>query len=73
LIALKFFGNEFLAFDALSKLIKARDKGTIPVRDPLTGELNWVDERTEAILTYSICGFATFTSVGILLAGLSKT
>jgi len=72
LVAVKLFHNEFIAFSHLSKLLKARDNGTIPLKDPISGDVNWVDERTEAILTFALCGFANFGSVGILLATLSK-
>jgi len=40
--------------------------------DPITNELNWVDERTEAILTFALCGFTNFGSIGIMLGTLSK-
>ena len=53
-------------------MIDRRDNGTIPMTDPVTGELNWVDERTEAIITYALCGFANFGSIGIMLGGLGK-
>ena len=53
-------------------MIELRDNGTIPLRDPVSGELNWVDERTEAIVTYALCGFANFGSIGIMLGGLGK-
>ena len=66
------FENEYIAYEKLSKLIKARDKGTLPLIDPLTGDLNWVDERTEAILTFALCGFANFGAVGIILGTLGE-
>lgn len=73
MIGTKIFINEFIAYGELSNLIKARDNGTIPKFDPLTGETNWVDERTEAIVTYALCGFANVGSLGIMLGGLGKS
>jgi len=64
--------NEFIAYEALSKTIKARDSGTVSLINVDTGELNWVDERTEAIVTFALCGFANFGSIGIMLGGLGK-
>jgi len=37
----------------------------LPVKDALT-------ERTEAIITFALCGFANFSSIAILLGGLGK-
>ena len=49
-----------------------RDSGIISLTDPVTGELNWVDEKTEAILTSAMLGFANFGTTGVLLAALGK-
>ena len=38
----------------------------------ITGEVNWVDEKSEAIVTYALCGFANIGSLGIMLGGLGK-
>ncbi len=51
-------------------MMNMRDNGTVPKFDPVTGDVNWVDERTEAIVTYALCGFANFGSIGIMLGGL---
>ena len=51
-------------------MIKLRDSGIVPKIQPDTGVVNWVDEHTEAIVTYALCGFANFGSVGIMLGGL---
>ena len=32
----------------------------------------WIDERTEAIVTYALCGFANIGSLGIVLGGLGN-
>ena len=54
-------------------MLKQRDSGHVPMRDPTTGQLNWVDERTEAIVTYALCGFANFASMGIMLGALGQS
>lgn len=70
LIGIKIFTNEYIAFDKLGVLIRNRDNGTIPKM--INGELQWVDERTEAIVTYAMCGFGNVGSIGIILGGLSE-
>ena len=72
LLTIKLFLNEFVAYQRLATLKDMRINGTIPMTDPVTGELNWFDERTETILTYALCGFSNFGSIGIMLGGLSK-
>ena len=56
----------------LAQMIDLRDNGTIPLISPTTGDVNWVDERTEAIVTYALCSFANFGSIGIMLGGLGE-
>jgi len=70
LIGIKIFLNEFIAYEDLSEQLDMRDNGTVPKIDPVTGDVNWVDERTEAIITYALCGFANIGSLGIMLGGL---
>ena len=53
-------------------MIELRDTGTAPLCDTETQTVQWVDERTEAIITYALCGFANFSSIGIMLGGLGK-
>ncbi|ROT65311.1 hypothetical protein C7M84_016734 [Penaeus vannamei] len=55
LIGLKIIVNEFMAYSALSDLIK---KGTI-------------SKRAETIATYALCGFSNISSIGINLGGFS--
>uniref|UniRef100_H2ZLR9 Sodium/nucleoside cotransporter n=1 Tax=Ciona savignyi TaxID=51511 RepID=H2ZLR9_CIOSA len=62
LIGTKIFLNEFIAYESLAGMIKARDNGTIPQIDPITG----------AIVTYALCGFANIGSLGIMLGGLGS-
>ncbi|XP_076825166.1 sodium/nucleoside cotransporter 1-like [Clavelina lepadiformis] len=72
LIGKKIFLNEFIAYQSLAEMIKLRDSGIVPKIQPDTGVVNWVDEHTEAIVTYALCGFANFGSVGIMLGGLGS-
>ena len=71
LIGMKIFFNEFIAYGELAEAIKARDNGTIPRID--SSGINWISERTEAIVTYALCGFANVGSLGIMLGGLGKS
>ena len=68
MLAIKFIENEFAAFAYLIELKKVRENGIVPLVNPVTRELNWVDEKTEAILTSAILGFANVGSSGIILA-----
>ncbi|CAK8682691.1 unnamed protein product [Clavelina lepadiformis] len=70
LVGTKIFLNEFIAYGSLGEMIKLRDSGIVPKIQPDTGVVNWVDEHTEAIVTYALCGFANFGSIGILLGSL---
>ncbi|XP_076825301.1 sodium/nucleoside cotransporter 1-like [Clavelina lepadiformis] len=72
LIGTKIFLNEFIAYQSLAEMIKLRDSGIAPKLQPDTGVVNWVDEHTEAIVTYALCGFANFGSIGIMLGGLGS-
>nr|CAB3266200.1 sodium/nucleoside cotransporter 1-like [Phallusia mammillata] len=72
LVGTKVFLNEFIAYEELAVMIDNRDNGTIPRNDPETGATLWVDERTEAIVTYALCGFANAGSLGIMLGGLGS-
>ncbi|MCI0362165.1 MAG: NupC/NupG family nucleoside CNT transporter [Planctomycetaceae bacterium] len=57
LLGTKMFANEFIAYEQLSKWMKA-DSGV---------ELT---ERSKIILTYALCGFSNFASIGIQIGGL---
>ena len=64
--------NEFIAYQDLQTLNTARDSGYVPHIDPVDGTANWIEERSEAIITYALCGFANVGSLGIMLGGLGK-
>ena len=72
MIGTKIFLNEFIAYIQLSEMTKVRDSGIFPKANGTTGELLWVNERTEAILTYALCGFANFGALGNMVAGFSQ-
>jgi len=56
LLGIKLVANEFVAYEALGRLIHA-------------GTLN--DDRSAIIATYALCGFANFSSLGIQIGGIS--
>jgi CNT family concentrative nucleoside transporter len=56
LLGLKTFANEFVAFKELGESLKA--------------DAAYVSPRTKTILTYALCGFSNFSSIGIQIGGL---
>ena len=72
LIGVRTFRNELVAYGELKILRDNRDLGTMPKFDPLTGKLNWMDEISEAILSFALCGFGNIGSVAIFLGATSK-
>ncbi|XP_061781207.1 sodium/nucleoside cotransporter 1 isoform X2 [Nerophis lumbriciformis] len=69
LIGTKLFLNEFVAYGKLSTLKSNRLKGLDAVID---GQRQWLSVRSEIITTYALCGFANFSSLGIMIGGLSS-
>lgn len=57
LMGLKMATNEFVAYGRLSEWASA-------------GSLVHISERSRTILTYALCGFANFSSIGIQLGGI---
>uniref|UniRef100_A0AAZ3PH15 Sodium/nucleoside cotransporter n=1 Tax=Oncorhynchus tshawytscha TaxID=74940 RepID=A0AAZ3PH15_ONCTS len=69
LIGTKLFLNEFLAYQKLSELKSNRVNGL----DEIIGdERQWISVRSEIISTFALCGFANFSSLGIVIGGLSS-
>uniref|UniRef100_A0A674CTD5 Sodium/nucleoside cotransporter n=1 Tax=Salmo trutta TaxID=8032 RepID=A0A674CTD5_SALTR len=69
LIGTKLFLNEFLAYKKLSELKSNRVNGL----DEIIGdERQWISVRSEIICTYALCGFANFSSLGMVIGGLSS-
>ncbi|XP_039988657.1 sodium/nucleoside cotransporter 1 [Xiphias gladius] len=69
LIGTKLFLNEFVAYEKLSELKDNRLQGLDEV---VGGERQWISVRSEIITTYALCGFANFSSLGIVIGGLSS-
>ncbi len=62
LMGLKMATNEFVAYSELAKLPQvAADEASVP---------GAISERTRQIMTYALCGFANFSSIGIQLGGI---
>jgi CNT family concentrative nucleoside transporter len=57
LLGLKMAANEFIAYGRLSEWAKPGSEVVI-------------SERTRALMTYALCGFANFSSIGIQLGGI---
>jgi CNT family concentrative nucleoside transporter len=57
LLGLKMAANEFIAYGRLAEWSKP-DSGVE------------ISERTRQIMTYALCGFANFSSIGIQLGGI---
>ncbi|CAF2479322.1 unnamed protein product [Rotaria sp. Silwood2] len=80
LIGIKVSINEFIAYQELGKIRGLRDalmaNNTFPLylngtlKLPSDVSMLW-DENSVVILTYALCGFANFGSMGIALAALS--
>ncbi|XP_016345117.1 sodium/nucleoside cotransporter 2-like [Sinocyclocheilus anshuiensis] len=68
LIGTKLFLNEFIAYEKLSVLKNNRLNGIL--EDGV--DKNWLSIRSEIICTYALCGFANFSSLGIVIGGLSS-
>ncbi|XP_041693415.1 sodium/nucleoside cotransporter 1 [Coregonus clupeaformis] len=69
LIGTKLFLNEFVAYQKLSQLKGNRVNGLDEIVDD---ERQWISVRSEIICTYALCGFANFSSLGIVIGGLSS-
>uniref|UniRef100_A0A4W6CG40 Sodium/nucleoside cotransporter n=1 Tax=Lates calcarifer TaxID=8187 RepID=A0A4W6CG40_LATCA len=69
LIGTKLFLNEFVAYEKLSALKEKRLNGLDEI---IGGERQWISIRSEIITTYALCGFANFSSLGIVIGGLSS-
>ncbi|XP_078056305.1 sodium/nucleoside cotransporter 1 [Mustelus asterias] len=68
LIGIKLFLNEFVAYQKLSEYQRNRLSG---VEEYISGQKQWISVRAETLTTYALCGFANFSSVGVMLGGLS--
>ncbi|XP_064295618.1 solute carrier family 28 member 3 [Phalacrocorax carbo] len=68
LLGYKTFFNEFVAYEHLSKLIHNREQGGSMY---INGVKQYMTVRSEAIATYALCGFANFSSLGLVVGALT--
>nr|AAH77436.1 Slc28a2-prov protein [Xenopus laevis] len=69
MLGTKIILNEFVAYRQLSEYKNLRLSGA---DEWIDGQRQWISERAEVITTYALCGFANFSSIGIMLGGLSS-
>ncbi|KAM9070778.1 sodium/nucleoside cotransporter 2 [Sarcophilus harrisii] len=69
MLGIKFFLNEFVAYERLSHYKNKRLSG---IEEWIRGEKQWISVRAEIITTFSLCGFANLSSMGITLGGLTS-
>ncbi|KFP98087.1 Sodium/nucleoside cotransporter 1, partial [Haliaeetus albicilla] len=70
LLGIKIFLNEFVAYQQLATYKKNRLSGLEEWGEPNAGD--FCEERAENIATFALCGFANFSSIGIMLGGLAS-
>ncbi|KFQ33549.1 Sodium/nucleoside cotransporter 1, partial [Merops nubicus] len=68
LLGIKIFLNEFVAYQQLATYKKNRLSG---LEEWDGSRKQWITERAERITTFALCGFANFSSVGIVLGALA--
>ncbi|KAM9311827.1 sodium/nucleoside cotransporter 1 [Gastrophryne carolinensis] len=69
MLGTKIILNEFVAYKMLADYKNQRLGG---VEEWVDGTKQWISERAEVITTFSLCGFANISSIGIMLGGLSS-
>ncbi|XP_035159797.1 sodium/nucleoside cotransporter 1 isoform X3 [Callithrix jacchus] len=69
LLGIKLFLNEFVAYQELSKYKQRRLAG---VEEWVGARKQWISVRAEVLTTFALCGFANFSSIGIMLGGLTS-
>ncbi|XP_074145637.1 sodium/nucleoside cotransporter 2 isoform X2 [Sminthopsis crassicaudata] len=69
MLGIKFFLNEFVAYERLSQYKNNRLSG---IEEWVGGQKQWISVRAEIITTFSLCGFANLSSMGITLGGLTS-
>ncbi|XP_034523726.1 sodium/nucleoside cotransporter 1 isoform X3 [Ailuropoda melanoleuca] len=69
LLGIKLFLNEFVAYQELSRYKQRRLAG---VEEWVGGKKQWISVRAEILTTFALCGFANFSSIGIMLGGLTS-
>ncbi|XP_058592451.1 sodium/nucleoside cotransporter 1 isoform X2 [Neofelis nebulosa] len=69
LLGIKLFLNEFVAYQGLSQYKQRRLAG---VEEWVGTKKQWISVRAEILATFALCGFANFSSIGIMLGGLTS-
>ena len=69
LVGQKTFFNEFIAFISLRDQIKLREDGGC--RCDVNDNIQWLGERSESLVTYALCGFSNFASIGIMIGAMT--
>ncbi|XP_069899432.1 LOW QUALITY PROTEIN: sodium/nucleoside cotransporter 1 [Dipodomys merriami] len=69
LLGIKLFLNEFVAYQRLSEYKQRRLAGA---EEWVGGTKQWISVRAEILTTFALCGFANFSSIGIMLGGLTS-
>ncbi|XP_072478994.1 sodium/nucleoside cotransporter 2-like [Notamacropus eugenii] len=69
MLGIKFFLNEFVAYEQLSQYKNKRLSG---IEEWVGGEKQWISVRAEVITTFALCGFANLGSMGITLGALTS-
>nr|XP_055182517.1 sodium/nucleoside cotransporter 1 isoform X2 [Nyctereutes procyonoides] len=69
LLGIKLFLNEFVAYQGLSQYKQRRLSGAEEWVGP---KKQWISVRAEILTTFALCGFANFSSIGIMLGGLTS-
>ncbi|XP_012588147.1 PREDICTED: sodium/nucleoside cotransporter 1 [Condylura cristata] len=69
LLGIKLFLNEFVAYQELSQYKQRRLAGA---EEWAAGRKQWISVRAETLTTFALCGFANFSSIGIMLGGLTS-
>ncbi|XP_047702589.1 sodium/nucleoside cotransporter 1-like, partial [Prionailurus viverrinus] len=69
LLGIKLFLNEFVAYQGLSQYKQRRLAG---VEEWVGTKKQWISVRAEILTTFALCGFANFSSIGIMLGGLTS-
>ncbi|XP_075414152.1 sodium/nucleoside cotransporter 1 isoform X1 [Tenrec ecaudatus] len=69
LLGIKLFLNEFVAYQELSQYKQRRLAGA---EEWIGDKKQWISVRAEILTTFALCGFANFSSIGIMLGGLTS-
>uniref|UniRef100_A0A8C7BP71 Sodium/nucleoside cotransporter n=1 Tax=Neovison vison TaxID=452646 RepID=A0A8C7BP71_NEOVI len=69
LLGTKLFLNEFVAYQELAQYKQRRLAGA---EEWIGTKKQWISVRAEILTTFALCGFANFSSIGIMLGGLTS-